>query len=838
MTDIAEWWQELFSILYLPILSIALFLFLILIVAQICSKLRHHWSRSSWVGRVLILLFLGVDILYGGSKARMASVAPEELSSPVHEVTVLSEYHEPIFGVPDENVFVRPGNAITPERWINHAVSDDWQIVAEGFVASASGFAAMANHGFSDWSQAAPIADVYAPYPVTLSLIPGISEFWSVTNNWMKRFAWKNALVDRVQTNQISFAVQLWDCGDVAFVYDRSLFDLHDAVPFVQLGTERLIVTNTVADCNAVFLRRDHTQTESWWLKHHPEFCKMNELGQFEWIYDTNEYYKIEIDLQDDKVTRALAYDTITISLEQNRRKITIYQGNNREILWNDKISTQHSITHLKTGLKYRIEADCMIRRLTVPPDVVKRRISDRCFELERPIVMAIAGDDAIREGYGRYTASISPKISGGNYTWSASGPFKVLNPDARSTEVVRTGKAAGTITCTWKHNDLQSTSSIAFPAVADYTPAYLSITPPNVIILTEGAHLNAAGQICAATNRNAQVVLSYRGTSSGDITLSSNINGLQAICDGAHHPLPWTLSVDSATAKSIYLDGIGEHSGEIELQAKFKPENSSEELQVSQQMLVAQLAVEADAEFPIEKRRHVFGPMESATMSISPSSLTVEWRDGETVASGPTMHLQPALTALNKTVMVSINGFEFAIPVAFIAPIACIATSARAMNDDDWRATGFAPLQTNEIGAGLCTELMLQPNFVSFTGLHIQEGECPATNIWGYYEPFAGTIGGHGPSEGAYFDHIVGTGNTVGIDRAGYALASAVYPLADGGYEFQIPMYWSIEGAATNQFTINRQIYRLFPDGSFKVSKFGYSAHRTRDGITSIIRE
>lgn len=149
-----------------------------------CGMLAAAWMRTCLIGKILLPSLVVVDIMAGGRKSPEArSLAVDEVPSPlVQLVDVVHGYNAPIEGVPDEDVFARPDGAFTPSRWQRLGASDDWQLMPGDFSACIGGIVTTQGCGSSDWNQASPDVSVYAPFVGEHSLLPGISDFWCVTN--------------------------------------------------------------------------------------------------------------------------------------------------------------------------------------------------------------------------------------------------------------------------------------------------------------------------------------------------------------------------------------------------------------------------------------------------------------------------------------------------------------------------------------------------------------------------------------------------------------------------------------------------------------------------------
>ena len=164
-------------------------------------------------------------------------------------------------------------------------------------------------------------------------------------------------------------------------------------------------------------------------------------------------------------------------------------------------------------------------------------------------------------------------------------------------------------------------------------------------------------------------------------------------------------------------------------------------------------------------------------------------------------------------------------------------------MADSDWAKVGVTkPLSVGEVGAGMCLELKLLPEYVSFEGLKVMEGECSATSIEGYYENLDMSNIRHNIVNGALRQIAVQEGNFVGVDRAGSAsyVDELPKPWSHGRYQWNIPFYWSADDfVKTNRFATNVQEFELLSsNGDFVVRKFGWKVQRSMDGNQTVTRD
>lgn len=253
--------------------------------------------------------------------------------------------------------------------------------------------------GYSDWMKLPIDENVYAPFPVCLSLLPGVSDFWTVTNEsfGLTRFVWKNFAIHRNPTNLFSFALQLHECGDVAFISNEPLPLNIEVEPYVQIGNERMVMTNWLLQGGVEYLAKDLSRDEGWWLANHPEFCEQNNEGEFFWTYDANEYYQAKVVLTDERAGNFAYSPRMTVKLSRSTARVNVYT--NGLVAAIDQMDTAERIFSnqlLRSGILCKITSTCRIFDVEVPHGVIKRRISERCFEVERPIVQRLYRTEAI----------------------------------------------------------------------------------------------------------------------------------------------------------------------------------------------------------------------------------------------------------------------------------------------------------------------------------------------------------------------------------------------------------------------------------------------------------
>ena len=250
-----------------------------------------------------------------------------------------------------------------------------------------------------------------------------------------------------------------------------------------------------------------------------------------------------------------------------------------------------------------------------------------------------------------------------------------------------------------------------------------------------------------------------------------------------------------------------------------------------------------ADAKFPTNRLRHVFGPREIAYFSSSPSIDGVEWFvAGSNVVCDTyryTADMEPT-NYLAKFILGDV-GFQFNLSV--VSPVSLEPRAWCAPTGAVWLAeTGSCP-GPGDVAVGLLTELYLLPDYVSFGKLFLQEGSCPATNITGFFAPYANSIQPHGLGVGAWNEVGVSeTNNYAGTDFASANFGTIPIALGPGGFEYAITNYWYVKNNGVvdgrlHAFYVSPMKFCISENGNLSVEKYGLIATRNTNDVTTITR-
>ena len=495
----------------------------------------------------------------------------------------------------------------------------------------------------------------------------------------------------------------------------------------------------------------------------------------------------------------------------------------------------------IKAGYVYMATSDRPCRGIRNPQGLISveevSRPPSYAYKMTPKLSMSLENVAFTERSYVNARANIKPVVTNGVFQWETSSNFEMIKSVGKSAAISWKDGKAGWIKCTWDNNDaspwnlrMSNTVHVASnESNFNDLPKFLSITPSSSFIVCPEEHLDKNGNLVSASGTNVMLTCSYGGQQAGTVELRLDYDLAGEVYEnGVRRQLPyrWEVPGGQVTTKILEIRDLWP-SGEYKFNLLFTSEKLPEGFMQQASVRVMKLDVEADRTWPEMRKRYVFGPNEPFTVTVDD--------DSETKIVAPKV---PGAYTTN----VTCNGYSIPFSYSVIAPSHCIATNACPMADSDWAEVGITnPLSVGEVGAGMCLELKLLPEHVSFEGLKIMEGECSATSIEGYYETIDMSNMRHGIENGALKQILVQEGNFVGIDRAGFAsrVDELPSPWSYGRYQWNIPFYWSADDfIAKNRFATNIQKFQFYSNGDFKVSKFGWKAHRTMNGNQTITRD
>ena len=381
-------------------------------------------------------------------------------------------------------------------------------------------------------------------------------------------------------------------------------------------------------------------------------------------------------------------------------------------------------------------------------------------------------------------------------------------------------------------------------------TPS-VAVSFDKAVVFYEEAYTNAPNDIVAKHSTNTTLtIFAYGGESGGMLyVLAQNMDNLVRT-GGKSITFPYTAFIPPRSGVSLSIGyEVGKHSdslNDISVSASMLPGDGGMPCMASASVTAAEILIEADADFPTNKHRHVFGPAEGVTYSVDPPGVSFTLQ-GIVPSQGEHDHLQGRIVmpycASHFTMEVVTGNASLSLPFTVVEPEAELQLdNVRLPTAADWSdALETTPLTEGVIGSAFHADLSLRPNTVSFANITVMEGEADATDIHGFFTNsiFNGQLT-HDIAAGACSEVAVHDENIVGKgDNVFFGLNSALLPyLQDGDFTFQIPFYWFVEGGGTTNTLLFLEARNfVYQNADVKVCKYNVSAIRGTNDVTTIQR-
>ena len=367
-------------------------------------------------------------------------------------------------------------------------------------------------------------------------------------------------------------------------------------------------------------------------------------------------------------------------------------------------------------------------------------------------------------------------------------------------------------------------------------------------VVLTEGPHLGIGGVLVPATSlTEASLHLWWALASPGMLRLESNCGGSVSVrASGSYEPvslpLEWHADMDDAGQSNLVVEASGVMTnGQFIFSLEFD-DDRIDPIAVTTLLAVVELEVEAEATWPTNRHRHVFGPKERFTITTNPSvglscsPLYGSEINGNTVIAPD----RPGSFAVGLT----IGDVEYDLWLLCIAPTSLRGKNPRAFLPDEWMNHGRYQIPVGYPGVGMHIDTWLEPTYVSFSNLRVYEGYAPAINRQGWYTDIVAF-----PVDELAHDYKAGATNETGavkildvgnLEENGDYVAAWMNPSAsytNGSYQYSIPVYWFAEGGGyTNNLPDSVQTTWVTWDGTMGVSKNGCAMERSTNGVPTVI--
>ena len=362
-------------------------------------------------------------------------------------------------------------------------------------------------------------------------------------------------------------------------------------------------------------------------------------------------------------------------------------------------------------------------------------------------------------------------------------------------------------------------------------------------VIVTEGAYTNSPNEVVSASSTSVNLNVAYQLTEGGAFKLEcDDPSGLEVRDDEGEVvtlPVEWSgyYNEDASRTYSVAASDV-EATGKKTFSLTFTPYPGGDPIVRHLTVDVVKIRVEAEADWPSNKVRHVFGPGERFSI-VSTGSIFLNANMNGVNVDGNRIVTPEAPGSF--FVDVSHNDFRSTLMFSCVGPTKLIGKNPRPLESHEWLSLGIYPFSVNEAGVIMYIETVVEPSFVSFKHIRLYEGFALPTAREGWYldktkfpDSFLQHDGDAGQGSGTYSgsEGVLDIGNKTenGDFVGGWIGTSSGY--ANGSYQLAIPLKWFVEGGSiTNNMLPNVQKVSVFSNGSMRVEKNGIVWERSLDG-------
>ena len=796
------------------------------------ARLLSAWHDLTALGRVTVCSFLLVGILVGGDKTNNV---PPNLNSPLPQMMQDGGSFQAGFtglaGMGNLVNLVNPiqtGHSVQQSfaqrkatNWnVRGAWKDSfWLDFEDGWV-----FPWGTNHLFGvevvSFGQVWPtpfdtnaVAAAGAPFEIVRGLTTFAYEF-TPSNSY--RFVWTDAAINRDTNNLITASIELLRCGDVAIATNGASWTIPRELPFAH---------------------DSYGQDADWVAANFTNATEIAAAGGYAAWVDaqvgeglTNGLYKLMVSLTNPppEVINLTVGDWSVAVTNVGAYVFLLEKGTRYTI----------GLSHYMDGFSYA----CDDGFEAAAPRLLRGPVNSPAYS----VLLTASGDAGGVE-------LVAPSSSGDGsviyYPWLSLSPSREVDPTfpiLLSASVFDLPQGAYP-TIEWQTNNLTVATGENFlwyddedidsiDVVATCRDAILHghysierhVRTSEIrlagggLIIVEDAYTNAPGEVVSASSTSVCLDFSWSLAEEGTLTLESNSAAFALSNEyGTTFSLPysWHGSVDEEDDWRLFASCTDTtQTGPVgDFVFTFTPDApTAAMLTRTVGVDVVKIRVEADAAWPSNKVRHVFGPLERYNVTCTPSCYGTAER-------------RAPLGAGEHAVAVELADFTYATSIRVVHPTGVPRFEfVRMMNASDWRAVGCEPPTNTVPGVGIVANRYLLPSYVSFAGLLVKEGEAPATDRMGWFaNPVNDFIYGHG-DENCEVVSVTAMENKIeGFDRIGVLIAPP--PTEYGSFNLHIPMYWGVvtNSWCTNFFATVTQHITADVDGVTTISKGGITKER-----------
>jgi len=342
-------------------------------------------------------------------------------------------------------------------------------------------------------------------------------------------------------------------------------------------------------------------------------------------------------------------------------------------------------------------------------------------------------------------------------------------------------------------------------------------------LIVLEDGYTNTPNDVVAAGSTSTDIRLSWALAQDGTLSLDSDCSASFSLATEGGSPvslpLEWQGSRDDEDGMTLRATGLGAGTGGT-VTFTFTPDDGGATLSRTIPLQVVKIRVEAVADWPSNKVRHVFGVNERFRVIADPG--------------GQILSTNAPLVPGVHNIPTTIAGNSCSISIRAVSPYDDIDFSwLRTMSNVDWMQQGAYVLQDCDgvPGAGFVASFRLNPDYVSFRDIYVMEGVAPMTSRTGCFmdeENYPAQFYSHGLNAGALRPlNISGFENRIDGEDC-VAVQISPPPSSNGGYSVYIPVFWGdAASSCTNRFATVHQHVHAETNGLVRITKEGVFQER-----------
>ena len=387
---------------------------------------------------------------------------------------------------------------------------------------------------------------------------------------------------------------------------------------------------------------------------------------------------------------------------------------------------------------------------------------------------------------------------------------------------------------------------------------ATASISFSSGAVIFENCYTNAPNDVVPRrSTTNSLNIAVYGGPYGGSAEIEFDDKGKLEYLTQEAIPHSISVAAEQTVNLSFPFTAKEESASEKDIKArlKFSENFTGDIIENEDEMTAVRVEVEAEAVWPENKNRHVFGPREKAKIKQYPSK--PELKFAKFLRYGGSV-LQPSqgdweIENGRKDDSYTVEGaceeddsFEFVMNFSVVEPISIRAENEHCMTEAEINLfnaqQGFHQIPALKAGfAGVLmkVDLYLEPNYVSFSKLKVFEGYAPTSNRQGWYEDynfFPEELMRHGTPNLPIEKYMLSasgideSNEIIGGDIAGGWIGS-LERYYGGSYELNIPVYWFVvedDLSAPKLFTTCVQKTYIYENGKMRIEKFGKAVERS----------